>query len=377
TSAEACPRGRGRTNTIFILSGSANHLRSRGGYIVTFLLFTAAFAFAAAPVSNYFLRLERAADLVAGLTDEESEEEPLPASVVVAKLMSVKQLLPAGEEVETRGRLIRVDNAWLHEAIGKVIKEAGGDVEQRYSMLTEIEMRLDYLREQVKQGMEPRTASNQDARAKVESILARAEYRPAAVEESSLKRWARIAREFLAALLRRLFGAGSQRETAAPRAGSVIFFRAIIILATAAALLFALYKLARLRRGRLKSEKETEVREVLGEEIAEDLTSTDLLAHATELARRGDYRAAIRRAYIAFLVEMEQRGKLRLHKSKTNSDYLNALRAERQIFAPFSAMTGTFEHVWYGDKRAGEGEFNEFVSRYRETTDDRENGRQG
>ncbi len=350
---------------------------------VTIVLFAAALAFAAAPVSDYLQRLERAVELVGELTDEETEEEPQPASVVVAKLTSVKQLLPASEEVETRGRIIRVDNAWLHETADKVIKEAGGDVEQRYSMLTEIEMRLDYLHEQVKQGMAPRIASNQDARAKIESILARSEYRPAAVEESSLKRWARMARDFLAALLRRIFGAGSQRGPAAPGVGSVVLFRIVILLAAAAALLFGLYKLVRLRRGRLKPEKETELREVLGEEIAEDLTAADLLTHATDLARRGDYRAAIRRAYIAFLVEMEQRGKLRLHKSKTNRDYLNALHTERQIFAPFSAMTGTFEHVWYGEGCADEGEFNEFVSKYHESVlvggagsaGDKENGR--
>jgi len=346
---------------------------------IVVVLFAATFAFAAAPVSDYLQRLERAVEIVGELTAEETEEKPLPVNLVIARLTSVKQLLPAREDVESRGRVVRVDNAWLHEAIENVIKEAGGDVEQRYSRLTDIERGLDYLREQVKLGMAPQAASNQDARAKIESILARAEYHPAVVEESSLKRWARMAREFLAALLRRLFGSGSRQDSPSPDAGSVVFFRAVVILATVAALLFGLYKLARLRRGRLKPEQETEVREVLGEEIAEDLTAADLLSHATDLARRGDYRAAIRRAYIAVLVEMEQRGKLRLHKSKTNRDYLNALRAERQIHTSFSVMTGTFEHVWYGEGRADEDQFNQFISGYRETTrtGDREKGGRG
>ena len=76
------------------------------------------------------------------------------------------------------------------------------------------------------------------------------------------------------------------------------------------------------------------------------------------------------RAYIALLFEMELRGKLRLHRSKTNRDYLNAMRKDAQLFPAFSQLTGAFEEVWYGEQRATDAEFDEFLATYREVTRD-------
>src|SRR5262249_31935924 len=121
--------------------------------------------------------------------------------------------------------------------------------------------------------------------------------------------------------------------------------------------------LAGLRRPR----RERGTREVLGEVLDENVTATDLLSKASELARQGDYRAAIRRAYLSLLFEMEHRGRLQLHRSKTNRDYLNDLRSAHEVFQPFSAMTWVFERVWYGQTPATEDEFNGFLSRYQET----------
>jgi Domain of unknown function (DUF4129) len=97
------------------------------------------------------------------------------------------------------------------------------------------------------------------------------------------------------------------------------------------------------------------------------MTARELFDKATELARTGDYRSAIRRAYIALLCELEDRGKLRLHRSKTNRDYLDAMRSDPGIFPDFSSLTGLFEHVWYGQQRATDEQFGDFITRYEET----------
>ncbi|MFN0110235.1 MAG: DUF4129 domain-containing protein, partial [Blastocatellia bacterium] len=83
--------------------------------------------------------------------------------------------------------------------------------------------------------------------------------------------------------------------------------------------------------------------------------------------RAGDFRSAIRRAYIALLCELEQRGKVRLHRSKTNRDYLDELKPQPSLYPTFSVMTGAFEHVWYGHEPATENEFNDFLTLYKET----------
>jgi hypothetical protein len=313
-------------------------------------------------VNGYSNRLNQAKQTVDEVIEQES-----PAPAVVVRMNSIKRLLPASEEVEFGGSIVRVDNAWLHEASDNVIKNANGDIEQRHSMLSEIADRLDYLQQQVNEASAQSASVSQDQRARLESILARPEYQPEEKRESFVQKWFRKLREVLARLLERLFGGSPARELPASSAGLVTLFRILVFLAVIAALVFGVIKLMRRLERRRKLKEEPEKREVLGEEIADDATAADLFARASELARQGEYRRAIRRAYVALLCELEERGKLRLHRSKTNRDYLDALRSEAQIYSAFSTMTNAFEHVWYGEERATEEEFKDFVTLYQET----------
>ncbi|MCI0388744.1 MAG: DUF4129 domain-containing protein [Acidobacteria bacterium] len=310
-------------------------------------------------VGDYANRLERAKQAV-----DEVIEQDISAPGLVARMNAIKRLAPASEDVEFNGSIIRVDNAWLHEAADNVIKNAGGDIEQRRSMLRDISDRLARLKQSVNEAQTTQNRTSPDQRAQLDNILARSEYQPEEKRESVIARWIRRIKEFIFRLLGRLFGGSS-----APRAGAgglLTVFRILIFLAVIAALIYGTVKLAQHLPGRVKPEKEAETREALGEEIAEDVTAADLFANASELARQGEYRKAIRRAYIALLCEFEQRGKLRLGRSKTNRDYLDAMRSEQRIFPTFSVMTNAFEHVWYGQERATEDQFREFVALYQE-----------
>ncbi|HKQ72586.1 MAG TPA: DUF4129 domain-containing protein [Blastocatellia bacterium] len=310
-------------------------------------------------VSDYANRLERAEQAV----DEAISQEP-PAPRLVVKMNEIKRLAPASEDVEFNGSIIRVDNAWLHEAVDNVIKNAGGDIEQRDSMLTDISDRLARLVQSVKAAQTTQDGKSQDQRARLDNILARPEYQPEEKRESVIGRWIRRIKEFIFRLLGRLFGGSS-----APRAGGawlLTVFRILVVLSVIAALIFGGVKLAKSLQRRERPGKEAKTREALGEELAEDVTADDLFSNACELARQGEYRKAIRRAYIALLCEFEQRGKLRLDRSKTNRDYLDAMRPEQRIYPTFSVMTKAFEHVWYGQERATEDEFREFVALYQE-----------
>jgi large-conductance mechanosensitive channel len=313
-------------------------------------------------VGEYAARLVRAKQAIDEVIEQES-----PAPALVERMNAVKRLLPAREEVESGGSIVRVDNAWLHEAADSVIKNADGDIEQRHSMLREMADRLVNLQQRVKESQNQVASTSQDQRARLESILARAEYQPEEKRESIVQRWIRKLKEDILRLLERLFGGSSARDAPGSAAGLVVVVRILILLLVVAALVFGVIKLAQRWERRRKSKEEPETREVLGEEIAEDSTAADLLARAAELARQGEYRRAIRRAYIALLIELEQRDKLRLHRSKTNRDYLDALRAEQRIYPPFSAMTNSFERVWYGEQRATAEQFNDFVALYRKT----------
>jgi hypothetical protein len=312
-------------------------------------------------VGDYANRLAQAERKVNATLEQNS-----PASDLAPMASEVKRLLPASEEVEFNGAITRVDNAWLHEAMNSVVKTAAGDAERRISMLGEISARLGRLRQSVRAAQTAEDPALQDQRTRLDNILARPEYQSEEKRESVIARWIRQMMEFIARLLIKLFGASPAREPQTGGAGLVMVLRALLFLVVVTALIFGAVKLARRFQARQKPAEEAEAREALGEVIAEDATAADLLAMASELARRGEYRKAIRRAYIALLCEFDQRGKLRLGRSKTNRDYLDAMRAEQRIYPTFSVMTFAFERAWYGQEFATEEEFQNFVTLYRE-----------
>jgi len=167
-------------------------------------------------------------------------------------------------------------------------------------------------------------------------------------------------------MLEKLFSGSRPRGRLSGPVGLVMVLRVAILLIVAAALIFGAVKLVQLFLGRQKPVKKAETREALGEEIPEDATAADLFALASDLARQGEYRKAIRRAYIAMLCEFDRRGKLRLGQSMTNRDYLDAMRSEQLIYPTFSLMTFAFERAWYGQERATEEQFQKFVTLYQE-----------
>jgi len=335
--------------------------------IVTRLLLLAvvltAPAFAATSAQDYAERLRRAESA----TDQLIERDPpATAEEIVSAMRAIKQSLPAREEVELDGQPVRVNNAWLHEALDLVIKNVNGDDEQLRSMLVEIADRLYQLEQRVSAVQKQSAAPQADDHTRIQRILARSEYVPAEKKDSAIQRWLTKARDKIVELLMRLFG-GRRAPSGGFNAGTVSVFRVIIAIILLAAASFGLGKMMRRWRLRRQKENDEDVREVLGEELAGDVTAGDLLTRANELARQGDFRGAIRRAYIALLCDLEQRGKVRLHRAKTNRDYLDELKPERSLYPTFSVMTGAFEHVWYGHELATESEFNDFITLYQET----------
>jgi hypothetical protein len=336
---------------------------ARLGLSLVWLLLAAAPALAVSSIKDYAARLVQAEELTDGLT-----EGPHRAQEVVNTMAEVRRLLPAQEEVAFDEQIVRVNNAWLHAAVDEVNTLANGDPEQRRARLIEIANRLFLLEQQVSAAVNPPAASTAEQQARLEKILARPEYLPEEQRESALQKWFKKLRAAFARLLERLFGGRAAPTPTLPTSGSINGVRLALVLIGLVALAFALVALLKRLRHRRAEDDEPEVREVLGEELPDDVTAADLLANASALAKQGDYRSAIRRAYIALLCELEQRGKLRLHRAKTNRDYLNALRQEAALHSNFSVMTQAFEHTWYGRERAEADEYEDFITIYRETT---------
>jgi len=119
------------------------------------------------------------------------------------------------------------------------------------------------------------------------------------------------------------------------------------------------------RSSKPKRKKVKEPRIVLGERLDPDATATDLLAEAEALARQGDLRAAIRKAYIALLVELGDRKLISLAHHKTNRDYLTAVKKVPPLHSIMTGLTLSFERHWYGFAQATQTDWLEFRNGYK------------
>ena len=324
-------------------------------------------AIAATSFQGYVQRVEDASKMAADVADNDYGREK-----EIDILQRITDLLPVTEDIartSTGDDVVHIDNAWLHDAIKKL--EATNE-DKRALQLTEISERLQALHKQLNASLQNVGAqAEDDPQARLKQILSRDEYKPDEKKESKLQEWFANLRRKIIELFAKLFG-GKKADAPEIGSGSFSIFQILLVAGLVLVLVWAVIVLLRrfqFREARLDDDEELSgTREILGEQIDADLTADDLLKDATELARRGEYRAAIRRAYIATLYDLEQRGKLRLHRAKTNSDYLRELRTEAQLHAPVSAMTNRYERVWYGNTVATGDDFAGFIANYQEVT---------
>jgi hypothetical protein len=178
------------------------------------------------------------------------------------------------------------------------------------------------------------------------SILRRREYNEQAAEDTALARlWQRF-KDWLNGLTPQSRPMG---EGAATTFSAVA--RIFVFALTAAVVIYVLWKYGARLLPRNRARKKTEARRASCSANASRPARRPptLIEQAEALARAGDLRGAIRKAYIAVLVELGERRVLRLAAHKTNRDYLSALRRERAaLYGDMQPLTHNYERHWYG-----------------------------
>lgn len=311
----------------------------------------------AARLLNYENRVVRAAEQVARIkADREYSDEGVSY---------IKKLLPRTEQIEVEGRVVTVDNTWLHEGLGDYEKET--DAQRRLAKLNEMEGWLRELDEHLRRAESP-AASEADAsesRERLRSILARPEFQPE--QETRLGRLVKEVRQKIAnflgeiysafgRLIERLFGASAKSGWV-----SVVLLVALFLAAG-----YGAVRTARAIRPRKRREK---TRRVLGQEIPAGATSRDLAEAALESARAGDFRAGVRNLYLSLLCELSDRGLIELDESATNHEYLERVSTLASVASPMSYLTDRFDYFWYGKLPSTEEEFSTCLARYQEAMD--------
>jgi hypothetical protein len=319
---------------------------------------------AAIPLSEYHSAVEVAIAHLEPLTDRGGHESDSDYDARLKQAIEqVRTALPKNQQVEVDKRLWTTDNAWLHDLLEDL---QNGSLEERPVKLAGVIGWLHALNDRIKaletaeQGpMEHKGASKQ----KLESILERPEYVSTSSGPNALSKLIRDFIRWIESLMPKAEGAEPGR---ARLFGNVVTFIVLgiagLLIAYVAMLLFKRFK----RPARPKVRKKREARIVLGEKLQPEQTATDLLAEAEALARNGDLRAAIRKGYIALLVELGDRNVISLAQYKTNRDYLRSVSSVPQLHSPLKRLTETFERHWYGFVQATPNDWQDFRARYRE-----------
>ena len=334
--------------------------------ILVFILLANSARAKAATLLDYQRRVWDAASAVERLRIEyHGEDRKQLDQRVESTIARVRADLPAKETVPMGGAGVAVDNTWLHDALDDYVKMKGDDA-RRAELLAHIDERLRALGERLKE-KEIGTAANKDeTKARLAEILRRPEYNKGAAEGSALERlWQKFV-NWLAKLIRSLFPKTKALQPGSERALSRVAL--IIVVAVSLAIIaFVIWKFApRFLSSRGKKKQKREARIVLGERLEPDQTSADLLAQAEALARSGDLRAAIRKAYIALLCELGDRKIISLAQHKTNRDYLNSVRGRASLYSSMRGLTNIFELHWYGFVPAGENDWQQFRNGYQQ-----------
>ena len=329
-------------------------------FLLAVQLFISPANVSAIPLSDYHQNLRRAIEALEALeqADEDELAEDLENKLSQA-VQEVRTALPAQQTIETDGEAINADNAWLHKSLDEMTNAVDWlpKLAQILEMLRALEQRI--AERQQPGGL---VENKQESKNRLESILARPEYTTGTRGPNALSRVIQDIVKWLQKFL------PQPRSIDPGRLDLVSVIVRVVVLALAALVIGFVIKTLLVkfwgRKRRVKKRKKREARIVLGERLEPEATATDLLADAEALARQGDLRAAIRKAYIALLVELADRKLVSLAHHKTNRDYLNSLRSVPQLHARMKGLTDSFERHWYGFADATANDWQDFRAGY-------------
>lgn len=316
----------------------------------------------AIPAGEYHKHIQQAVTALDTLAvSDETESETAYGVRDDETIRGVRNLLPPTEAVEWNGASFNVDNSWLHQDLDKYAAESS---KTRYDLLRRTTERLKALDERITELVKPAAGvavSKADESRKLAEILQRPEYARKVKQKSALT-------GLLERFIKWILSWFPKPKPISPGSAGLLSRIAqwfVIILALGVlAFVLKLFLPRMLRAGRPKRKSKAKARIVLGERLEPDQSALDLLSEAEALARRGELRAAIRRAYIALLVELGDRKIISLAQHKTNRDYLRAVREVEPLYGNVKQLTDSFERHWYGLAQATETDWLAFRSAY-------------
>jgi len=90
------------------------------------------------------------------------------------------------------------------------------------------------------------------------------------------------------------------------------------------------------------------------------VTSRQAREMATDMARSGNYREAVRHLYLSALFKLEETGAVPRDRSKTNRELLAAVSGDGPLQQHLKPVVETFDRVWYGVREPDDTTFHHY-----------------
>jgi Domain of unknown function (DUF4129) len=330
----------------------------------------------AIPLREYRQHVKVAIDALDLLNeDEEGQTETQRALSLSSSVHTAREAMPRSLKVEWDGATIDVDNSWLDDDLRQIEKQSSSGADGAF-VLDRVLERLKAVQDRLLEiEQQPADAvSKAEMNSRLAAILLRPEYARAAKpdrKQSALARWLQKLGELLVRFFRWFRNLFPQpREVNASGMNTIaVVAKLFVVLLALGLLAFAVKTLAPrfLRNRKAVKKSKPRARIVLGERLEPDQSAADILADAEALARSGDLRGAIRKGYIALLVELGDRKIISLAQYKTNRDYLRAVREVERLHPKMEQLTYSFERHWYGLVQASDTDWSTFRAGFRDT----------
>ncbi|MBV7441225.1 DUF4129 domain-containing protein [Weeksellaceae bacterium TAE3-ERU29] len=167
--------------------------------------------------------------------------------------------------------------------------------------------------------------------------------------------WSKFKRA-LSELISRIFS--NSDATAINRITEIVIyiFSGIIV----ALFIYYLIKLIVNKKGNLLFSKKDKKVDIYDTDIIEDINEIDFPAIISQYELEQNYNAAFRYQFLSVLKNLTDVDKIKWTQDKTNIDYLNELK-DPKIKAQFKRAVYIFDHVWYGDFKINQVEYQKFV----------------
>lgn len=258
---------------------------------------------------------------------------------VAQRLEEAAELVERGEVSEAKALLSDLTVVRLDDGSEMALESEGwiATLEEKPQQVP------DLLRQAAHALRDPPSTLPADARQRLQEVLARPEFQPA---QPTL--WQRI-RNWLADLLADLLFY-LPRGTGSEFFGELLIW--IIVGISGLVVAGVLFSFLRgLRQNLLKEER---IEEFEGDI---PLYASQAQQRATEAARGGDFREAMRLLYLAALLHLDEVGLIRFDRALTNREVLASVAHNEPLRALLAPVVTQFDRVWYGHAPFGASDF--------------------